>query len=224
MIRCAIADDEIIARQILEQYILQTPNLVLTASCQNAFEALRVLETKRIDLLFLDIEMPLVSGIELVKELAQPPKVIFTTAYAEHAVQGYELDAVDYLLKPFSLDRFQRAVKKAETLIGPPEGGHLIVKEREGQQKLPYRDILYIEASGDYMKVYTTTKYYLIHMTMKKLEETLPVDLFVRTHKSYIVSLARIHSLKAESVLLTGDIEIPVSGPYKDIVARWRLH
>ena len=222
MIRCAIADDEAIARQILEQYILETPGLLLVASCRNAFEALKAVESKRIELLFLDIEMPLVTGIQLLNEIANPPKVIFTTAYAEHAIQGYELDAVDYLLKPFSPERFRRAVKKAETLIAPQEGGHLILREREGQQKLPYRDIVYIEASGDYMKVYTNTeRSYLVHMTMKKLEESLPADLFVRTHKSYIVALAQIRSLKAESLLLTGEIEIPVSGLYKEAVARW---
>ena len=221
MIRCAIADDEVIARQILEQYILETPGLLLVASCRNAFEALQVLESKRIDLLFLDIEMPLVTGIQLLKELAHPPKVIFTTAYAEHAVQGYELDAVDYLLKPFGVERFRRAVKKAEDRIEPQDDGHLVVREKEGQQKLPYRDILYIEASGDYMKVYTTERYYLVHMTMKKLEESLPADLFVRAHKSYIVALAHIRHLKTESLLLKDGIEIPVSGFYKDAVGRW---
>ncbi|MFT3827010.1 MAG: LytTR family DNA-binding domain-containing protein [Chitinophagaceae bacterium] len=232
MIKCLIADDELIAHQILEQYIMQTPGLTLVAKCRNALEAFSKLEQHAIDLIFLDIEMPLVNGVAFLRTLnvPNPPKVIFTTAYAEYALEGYELGVVDYLLKPFSFDRFTKAVEKARLALNKPaeqkapaeETGFLVIKEKGGLMKIAYDEILYVEASRDYMKIVTTLRQHLVHLTMKKLEELLPVDKFIRTHKSYIVSLAQIRQLKPDNLLLSNNISIPVSVNYKEeVVARF---
>ncbi|QEC40751.1 LytR/AlgR family response regulator transcription factor [Pseudobacter ginsenosidimutans] len=226
MIKCLICDDELIAHQILEAYILQTPGLVLVAKCRNALEAFAKLEQQSVDLIFLDIEMPLVNGINFLKTLSNPPKVIFTTAYAEHALESYELNAVDYLLKPFSPERFAKAVEKAKALIGaggssaekPEEAGALVVKEKDGMIRVQYNQILYIEASKDYMKIVTNEKNYLVHITMKKLEESLPPEQFVRTHKSFMVALKAIRLLKPDELVLTNNAVVPVSINYRDMV------
>ncbi|UCJ06012.1 LytTR family DNA-binding domain-containing protein [Chitinophaga pendula] len=225
MIKCLIVDDEVIAHQILEQYILQTDDLTLAGNCRNAMEAFAKLEQQTVDLIFLDIEMPLVNGVTFLKTLHPTAKVVFTTAYAEYALQGYELNVADYLLKPFSYERFLQAIQKVKALLATPTDqpaspyqGHLLVKEKEGLLKIPYTDIIYIEGSRDYMKIVTDNRTYLVHLTMKKLEEMLPPDRFVRTHKSYIVSIARIKVIKPGEVTLTGLQAVPVSSNYKDIV------
>ena len=232
MIKCLIADDELIAHQILEQYIMQTPGLTLVAKCRNALEAFAKLEQHSIDLVFLDIEMPLVNGVAFLRTLniPNPPKVIFTTAYAEYALEGYELNVVDYLLKPFSFERFTKAVEKAkqslqklaEIQTPPEDNNYLVIKEKGGLMKIPYHEILYIEASRDYMKIVTIVRQYLVHLTMKKLEELLPVERFIRTHKGYIVALAQIKQLKSDNLLLSNNVSIPVSINYKEeVVARF---
>lgn len=226
MIRCLIADDEVIARQILEQYVMQTEGLTLVGQARNAMEAFARMEQQQVDLMFLDIEMPLVNGVAFLKTLTAPPKVIFTTAYAEYAVQGFELNAVDYLLKPFSYQRFTQAVEKARQLISiantpaqeTREEKYLLLKEKEGLIKVAYEDVLYIEGSRDYMKIFTTSRQYLVHLTMKKLEEMLPPELFVRTHKSYIVSLRSIKIMKVNELVLMNQQTIPVSTNYKEQV------
>ncbi|MFL9485625.1 LytR/AlgR family response regulator transcription factor [Chitinophagaceae bacterium LWZ2-11] len=226
-IKCMIADDELPAHDILENYILRTEGLTLVAKCRNALEAFAKLEQQSIDLIFLDIEMPLVNGVTFLKTLTDPPKVIFTTAYSNYALDGYELNVVDYLLKPFSYDRFTKAVNKVKQSLGSTiekqetgddSNAFLMIKEREGLIKIAYDDIIYIEASKDYMKVFTPSKQYLVHLTMKKLEEDLPKEKFVRAHKSYIVALKQIKLLKPDSLLLADNIDIPVSSNYKDAV------
>ena len=227
MIKCLICDDELIAHQILEAYILQTPGLTLVAKCRNALEAFAKLEQQPVDLIFLDIEMPLVNGISFLRTLSNPPKVIFTTAYAEHALESYELNAVDYLLKPFSPERFAKAVEKAKALIGQSvteqekeeDAGALVVKEKEGLIRVRFDQILYIEASKDYMKIVTPEKPYLVHITMKKLEELLPQDQFLRTHKSYMVALKAIRLLRPDELVLTNNAVVPVSINYREAVA-----
>jgi len=224
MIHCLIADDEVIAHQILEQYILKTEGLTLVAKCRNAMEAFAKLQQHKIDLIFLDIEMPLVNGITFLKTLPDPPKVIFTTAYAEYALQGYELNVVDYLLKPFSYERFVQAVGKVKVLgVLPPVGESadaLVVKEKEGLLRIAFSDILYIEGSRDYMKVVTPERKFLVHLTMKKLEELLPPGKFIRTHKSYIVSVSKIKIVKTSELVLADQQVVPVSGHYKEGVVR----
>lgn len=225
MIKCLIADDEVMAHQILEQYIMQTPGLLLIAKCRNALEAFAKLEQHAIDVIFLDIEMPLVTGITFLKTLTNPPKVIFTTAYADYALESYELNVVDYLLKPFSYERFNKAVEKVKQLTvqnkhTPDEPRYLVIKEKEGLLKIPYEEVLYIEASKDYMKIFTPSRQYLTHLTMKKLEELLPAQLFIRTHKSFIVALKQIKLLKTDSLVLANNATIPVSLSYKEEVMR----
>lgn len=228
MIRCLITDDEVIAQQILEKYILQTEGLTLVAKCRNAMEAFAKLEQHQVDLVFLDIEMPLVNGVTFLKTLTNPPKVIFTTAYAEYALQGYELNVVDYLLKPFSYERFLQAVNKVKQAmpVAPKEepagntNDHLVVKEKEGLLKIAFSDILYIEGSRDYMKIFTVQRQYLVHLTMKKLEEMLPVSQFIRTHKSYIVSVSKIRIVRTGELVLSDQKIIPVSVNYKDQVMK----
>jgi DNA-binding LytR/AlgR family response regulator len=234
MIHCLIADDEVIAHQILEQYILQTEGLTLVAKCRNAMEAFAKLQQHKVDLIFLDIEMPLVNGITFLKTLASPPKVIFTTAYAEYALQGYELNVVDYLLKPFSYERFAQAVGKVDAAVsgelraasqGQVKVGEmveefLVVKEKEGLLRIAFSEILYIEGSRDYMKIVTPERKHLVHLTMKKLEELLPAGKFIRTHKSYIVSVSKIKIVKTAELVLADQQVIPVSGHYKEGVVK----
>lgn len=220
MIRCLIVDDEQIAHQILEQYILQTPGLTLVAKCRNALEAFAKLEQQAVDLIFLDIEMPLINGLTFLKTLSNPPQVILTTAYADYALQGYELNVVDYLLKPFSFERFSKALAKVKPAEGPElkeeEAGYLMVKEKGGLIKIPYNKISYIEASKDYMKIVTPEQQYLVHLTMKSLEKQLPAVKFVRIHKSYIVSLQLIKMVKADNVVIGNNQSLPVGVNYKE--------
>jgi DNA-binding LytR/AlgR family response regulator len=220
MIRCLIIDDEQIAQQILEQYILQAQGLALVAKCRNALDAFAKLEQHQIDLIFLDIEMPLVNGISFLKTLPHPPKVILTTAYADYALQGYEMNVVDYLLKPFSLERFLKAVAKVnlpeKPAVRAAEAGHLMIKENGGLVKIPYDKIRYIEASRDYVKILTADHQFLVHLTMKSLEEQLPSALFVRIHKSYIVSLTQVKMIKVDSIVIGNDQSLPLSTHYKE--------
>lgn len=219
MIKCLIVDDEQIAQQILEQYVLQTPGLTLVAKCRNALEAFAQLEQQAIDLIFLDIEMPLVNGLTFLKTLSNPPQVILTTAYADYALQGYELNVVDYLLKPFSFERFAKAVakvKRAEPVVqAKEEQGFLMIKEKGGLVKIAHESIIYIEASKDYMRIITDHQQYLVHLTMKSLEEQLPPAQFIRIHKSYIVSVEKINMVKADAVVI-GSYTLPVSQGYKE--------
>jgi DNA-binding LytR/AlgR family response regulator len=220
MIKCLIVDDEQIAQQIVEQYIMQTPELTLVAKCRNALEAFAKLEQHSIDLIFLDIEMPLVNGLTFLQTLTKPPKVIFTTAYPNYAVQAFDLDVVDYLLKPFSYERFLKAVKKMkESAVVATENnhdGHLLVKEKGGLIKVPYSQIIFIKASKDYVKIVTSDQQYLASFTMKNLEEQLPPDKFVRIHKSYIAGLRYIKMIKTDEVVMEASHVLPLSINYKE--------
>jgi two-component system response regulator LytT len=221
MIRCLIVDDEQIAQQIVEQYILQTPGLTLIAKCRNALEAFAKLEQHPIDLIFLDIEMPLVNGLTFLKTLTTPPKIIFTTAYPDHAIQAFELDVVDYLLKPFSYERFLKAVAKIKnTVPAEPEtgsdDGHLLFKEKGGIIKVPHHKIVFIKAAKDYVRIITDDQQYLASFTMKNLEEILPSHKFIRIHKSFIASLEKIKMIKADEVIIGENHSLPLSINYKE--------
>ena len=217
MIRCIIVDDEPIARQILEQYILETPGLTLLATCRNAMEAFSKLEQHEVDLVFLDIEMPLVNGLDFIKTLKHPPKIILTTAYPQHAVEAFALNAVDYLLKPFSLFRFQTAIGKVK-LNGNEEKEEpaLLIKEKGALIKLLQKEIVYLQASRDYVKIITTLKTHLVSMTMKSLEETLPASQFIRIHKSFIVNLRHIQMIKTNEVIMGNKEVLPLSPNCKE--------
>lgn len=221
MTKCLIVDDEQIAQQIVEQYILQTPGLTLIAKCRNALEAFAQLQQHSIDLIFLDIEMPLVNGLTFLKTLTTRPKVIFTTAYPDYAVQAFDLDVVDYLLKPFSYERFQKAIAKFKELVPPlpksgSDEGHLLIKEKGGLLKIPYNKIIFIKAAKDYVKIITDDQQYLGSFTMKSLEDILPRDKFVRVHKSFIVALERVKMIKADVIILGENHRLPLSINYKE--------
>lgn len=227
MIKCLIVDDEQIAQQIVEQYIMQTPELTLVTKCRNALEAFAKLEQHSIDLIFLDIEMPLVNGLSFLQTLTKAPKVIFTTAYPNYAVQAFDLDVVDYLLKPFSYERFLKAVKKVkEPAVITTENnddGHLLVKEKGGLIKVPHSQIIFIKASKDYVKIVTNDQQYLASFTMKSLETLLPPNKFVRIHKSYIAGLRHVKIIKTDEVVMEASHVLPLSISYKeDLLALFR--
>ncbi len=217
-VRCLIVDDEPLAHQVLTQFIGQTPGLTLSGKCRNAMEAYEHLALHPVDLLFLDIEMPLVTGVNFLKSLTHPPKTVFTTAYREYAYEGHELNVLDYLLKPFSYERFLKAVARlpAPQPAPPAEAAdkNLLVKERQGLLKVPHRDIIYVEGCKDYVKITTAAKTYLLHHTMKEMVEVLG-PAFVRVHRSFIVAAAHIRMLQPDNVLLLDDTLLPIGNSHR---------
>ncbi|RZJ90583.1 MAG: response regulator transcription factor, partial [Chryseobacterium sp.] len=186
--KCVILDDEPFAHQVLTHYINDTPGLVLVASFRNAVEAFEYIGRNPVDLLFLDIEMPLINGVDFLKALADAPKTIFTTAYKQYAFDGFELNAVDYLLKPFSYERFLRAVGKLNEVAEKPIYETLLVKGKEGKINLKQVDILYIEGCKDYVKIITLGNMHLMYKTLKSTLEKLNENIFLQCHRSYIVN------------------------------------
>ena len=217
-VRCLIVDDEPLAHQILTRFIAQTPGLTLSGQCRHAMEAYDHLRQHPVDLLFLDIEMPLITGLHFLKTLPAPPQTILTTAYREYAYEGFELHVLDYLLKPFSYERFQKAVARYQPPAPTPapvaDDQHLLLKEQGSLLKIPYRDILYVEGCKDYVKIVTAAKTYLHHETMKGMAELLGAQ-FVRAHRSFIVAAAHIKLLQSEQLVLTTGDEIPIGNSYK---------
>lgn len=223
-INCMVVDDEPLAVKVLEKYIGELPYLNLTGKCSSAIQATEQLQHQSIDLLFLDINMPKISGISLLKALPAPPLVIFTTAYPEYAVEGFELEAVDYLLKPFSFERFLKAVNKAakylEITNKQPEtektrtSGNLIIKADRKLYPLPYDQLLYLQAYGDYVKIFTKDQTYLPKMTLQSLEKELPADQFIRVHRSYLVALEAIQYIEGNHLTIDGQI-IPIAAAYR---------
>ncbi|WP_421773346.1 LytR/AlgR family response regulator transcription factor [Gracilimonas sp.] len=217
MMRCIIIDDEPAARSVLEQYLADTPELKLVASCKNALEARKVIKDRDPDLLFLDINMPRLSGIDFLKSLNRPPKVILTTAYSEYALEGYELDVVDYLLKPFSFERFLKAVDKAWNKEKESETAEQVVTiKADGKlYRIGVSEIVFAESKGDYITVHTKEKKLTFNQTLKDFYRQLPELLFSRVHKSYVVSLSRIEYLEG-NIIKTGSHSIPVGKAYKE--------
>lgn len=215
--RCLIIDDEPAARDILKTYIADTEELQLAGESKNALEARSALKENDIDLLFLDINMPRLSGIDFLKTIDHPPKVILTTAYSEYALDGYELDVVDYLLKPFSFERFLKAVDKASRTISEPtsKDDYITIKADGKLYRVPYEEILFAESQGDYLTVHTKEQKITFYQTMKDLCERLPEHLFVRIHRSFLVSLSSIEFMEGNQVKI-GDHKLPVSKSYKE--------
>jgi DNA-binding LytR/AlgR family response regulator len=225
-IRCIIVDDEPLAREILERYITDCPLLELAGTCSSAFEAIEILGKNDIGLIFLDVNMPKLSGVGMIRTLENPPQVIFTTAYPEFAVEGFELDAADYLVKPFSFERFMKGVNKALRRIDlhePPlrEQEHqdnrmcLLIKADGRLYRLEYDTIIFLEAFGDYVRIHTTGKVITTHETLKNLENRLPPEIFLRVHRSFIVSLDKIQFIEGNRIR-TGQEDIPVAGSFRD--------
>ena len=223
---CIIVDDEPIARDILKQYIMRDERLMLEASYSNAADALREINVIKPVLMFLDIKMPKISGFELIRSMPQHPYVIFTTAYREYAVEGFDLNAVDYLLKPFSFDRFLQAVNKASTLIfaekaekpvasTPEEEKDLFIKADGKLVRVRLQDIYYIEALKEYVRIFTPEGNWVVYQTMQSLEDKLPKEGFYRIHRSYIIGLKHIKSIEGNTVLVNG-VQLPISRYTKD--------
>ena len=221
---CIIVEDEPLAQNVLKKYIGEHPTLELIAVCNNALEAQSILTQQNIDLIFLDINLPKLSGINFIKTLLRPPLVIFTTAYPEFAVEGFELNAVDYLLKPFSFERFLKAVNKAFEKLNTTNQSNdgnktafIFLKADKKIHKVDLDSIHFIEAIGDYMKVVTDTGQLIINETMKKLQEELPVKSFIRVHKSFIISRNKIRFIEGNYVQVE-DKSIPIGATYRNEV------
>ncbi len=218
--KCLIVDDEPLAQRVLEKYIAELSDLTLTAKCSDAIEAMEILEKEQIDLLFLDINMPRLSGINFLKSYKNPPLVIITTAYTEYAVESYELNVLDYLKKPFSFERFLLAVQKAknaaagstETSSEPLKS--IFIKSNKKTINVIIDSIQYVEALGDYIKIYTDEDHIVTYQSMKGIERLLPENKFCRVHKSYIIALSKIKSIEGNMIHLA-DTTIPIGNSYK---------
>lgn len=224
-IKCIAIDDEPLALQQIAGYIQKIPFLKLEAQCTNAFEALKVLESKSIDLMFVDINMPDLNGMEFVKSLEQKPLLIFTTAYSEYALQGFKVDALDYLLKPFYFSEFSKAVQKAkkqfELLQHSPEtidsnNDYLFIKSEYKMVRINLADILFIEGMKEYVRIHLSgQKPVMSLLSMKSLEEKLPENRFMRVHRSYIVNLEKITIVERFRIVFD-KLHIPVTENYKE--------
>lgn len=206
------------AHQVLEHYISQTPGLQHLASFRNAVEAFEYLGRHKVELMFLDIEMPLVNGLHFLKALTVKPKTIFTTAYKQYAFESYELDAVDYLLKPFSYERFMKAVNKAGLSNTAPENDltkHLLIKAGQSLLNLKQQDIICIEGSKDYVKVFTNEKSYLVYQTLKGILEQLQPKQFLQAHRSYIVNKNHVQRIVDNKLILSNQAAVPIGPLYK---------
>jgi len=222
--KCIIVEDEPLAQNILKKYIADHPSLELVATCTDALEAQLILNKQAIHLIFLDINLPKLSGINFIKSLLQSPLIIFTTAYPEFAVEGFELNAVDYLLKPFSFERFLKAVNKVIEKLNNSSlpkkeeiDAFIFFKSDKKIHKVDLESIHYIEAVGDYMKVITDSGQLLINETMKNLQEELPARSFIRVHKSFIISRNRIKFIEGNYIQVENK-SIPIGATYRNDV------
>lgn len=227
-INCIIVDDEIHARKILEKYITDIPHVKLIKSCKNALEAMEILRTQTIDAMFLDINMPKLTGLNFLESLKNPPIVVITTAYREYAVDAYELDVIDYLHKPIPFPRFIKAISKIEEKLQIRNNNPLVTQEKTEYTaqnfifikadkktiKLNFEDIKYIEGLGDYIKIHTKSKIIISKLTIKKMVDLLPENQFPRIHKSFIISLNLIDSIEGNQVQIE-EQKIPIGQIYR---------
>lgn len=225
-VKALIIDDEPLAQNVIKQYADKIPDLTISATCGEAVCAHKILNEMHIDLLFLDINMPKLSGISFLKTLRNPPLVIFTTAYSEYALEGFELNAIDYLKKPFSFERFFKAFIRAEELLSlqkqsdseshseEKKDEFFFVKANKKTIKINFSDILFIEGLGDYIKIHEKDGKIVTNLSMKKILELLPSDKFYRIHKSFIVSLENIDSVEGNQVSVHGN-KLPIGNSYR---------
>lgn len=224
-IRALIVDDEPLAQNVIEQYANKLPELTVVGKCNDAICAHHFLHENEVDLLFLDINMPKLSGISFLKNLKNPPLVIFTTAYSEYALEGFELNAIDYLKKPFSFDRFCKAYFRAEELfqlknasketVTVEKGADFIfIKADKKMVKVKFSEIFYIEGLGDYIKLHLIDKKLVTNLSMKKVFELLPEKDFYRTHKSFIISLDKIESVEGNMTKIN-NTKLPIGNSYR---------
>ena len=227
MIKCLAIDDEPLALRQLSTYIGKVPFLQLVASCQSALDASAILANQDIDAIFIDINMPDLNGMDFVRSLQNPPIVVFTTAYSEYAVEGYKVDAVDYLLKPFGLADVMKAAEKvkrqydllhADNVSSIDADDAIFIKSDYKVQRIPVSNIVSIEGMGEYIKIYVSgqTKPSVVLMSMKKMDERLADRHFMRVHKSYIINLACISEMTKTRITMTNGQEIPIGDSYRN--------
>lgn len=224
---CIIVDDEYPARVLLQEYISKIPDMELKGVFKNPIDALAFLSSTQTDIMFLDIQMPDLNGLELIKTLKNKPGIILTTAYSEFALESYELDVADYLLKPISLPRFMQAINKVKERLRPPVTAaspgesktYLYIKADHKIHRVPADDILYIEGLREYVTYFTRTGKIIALESLKKLEETLPEGKFLRVHKSYIINSDAVKSLYGNSLIIN-DKNIPIGHSYRDTVLK----
>lgn len=226
IVHCLVADDEPLARIGMRKLIAQAPFLHLAGIAKDTSEIDQLLASQPIQLLFLDIHMPGLNGIDYLKTLVNPPKVIFTTAYPEYAIDGYDLDVIDYLLKPITLPRFLKAVNRVQHHFLhhaipalPPPPDHLLVKTNRQLVKLPLDEILFIEAMLNYVVIHTAKQQIITYASIKSMQENLPAARFCKIHKSYIAAISKIDGLQGHKVLI-GSRRLPLSRNHKDMVLK----
>jgi DNA-binding LytR/AlgR family response regulator len=218
-IKCIITDDEPLARKGLQGYIEKIDFLELAGVCEDAIQLNSLLKQQQADLLFLDIEMPYVTGIDFLRNTPNAPKVIFTTAYEQYAIKGYELDVLDYLLKPISFERFLKAANKAyDYFSSSPSnaGNYLFIKTDNKLEKVNLQELLFVEAMENYVALYTVDKKLVTHSTLKALQEKLPAGQFIQPHKSYLVNTQCIQSIEGNILHVGGKYQIPISKYQKE--------
>ncbi|MFY7813786.1 MAG: LytR/AlgR family response regulator transcription factor [Chryseobacterium taeanense] len=216
-IKCIVVDDEPLATSLLENYIREISFLEMVFSSENPIEALEYIQNNEADLVFLDIQMPELTGINFMKILGDKMKYILTTAYSEYALEGYEHHIVDYLLKPISLERFRKSAIKAQERfsLGKQEQNHFFVKSSGKQHKVNFADILYIESIRDYVNIKTADEEFIVLDTLKSMEQQLPENFFVRVHKSFIVNLNHIKNIGTKKIIINPEYEIPIGENYR---------
>lgn len=220
-IKCLIVDDEELARALLKTYVAKLDFLELVDELENSLEAISIIKKHNIELLFLDIQMPEIKGTDFAKLLPKHVQVIFTTAYSEYAIEGFDLNALDYLLKPITFERFLTAVNKAksEEKVNTISSDTITVKSGYDLHKIKYQDILYIESDSEYVIYYTPTRKVMSNQSLTKLEKLLPNELFMRVHRSFIINRKKVSALKSKDLVIN-DVKIPVSARYFDLVKK----
>jgi len=226
-----LVDDEALARSLLRNFCERIPSLEVIGECENGYDAVKMIDDKKPDLIFLDVQMPKLSGFEVLELLNQRPQVIFCTAFDEYAVKAFEEEAVDYLLKPFLFERFEKAVNRAienskiaasevgsigQQAVYPEDTSRIVIKDGEKINLIPFADVIYLEAYDDYVKIHTTQGRFVKKQTMSYYEKSLPSHLFIRIHRSYIIPINRIQRIEnmekgKYQVVLTTDIRLPIS-------------
>jgi len=230
-IKCIVVDDEPLARKVLKKYIDKVPSLELVKQCPNAMEAAACLHEFSVDLMFLDMKMPEMTGMDFIKTLSAPPKLIVTTAYSEYALEGYEYAVIDYLLKPISFERFLKAVDRVQETVqspgvqGTPRGDayrkddFIFLWSNKIEHKVKYAAIRYVEGCGNSVEVYTDDEMITVWETMTTVEESLPKSAFLRVHKSFIVAIDKIDKIERNKIRM-GETEIPIGKHYKKDVTQ----
>lgn len=219
-IKCIITDDEPIARKGLRGYIEKVDFLTLVGECEDAVQLNTMLKTQPVDLIFLDIEMPEMTGLELLSNLISPPKVIIVSAYEQYALKGYEFNVADYLLKPVSFDRFIKSVNRIHDLLQTDQkekNDYIFVKSNKVLKKILFKDILYIESMENYVVIQTVSCKEVVYTTLKQLYESLPEDIFQQTHRSYIVNIEKVTAIDGNQLTISS-YQIPVARNFRDTI------